>query len=440
MHNKFIWTAIILEGYISTMQQHLWQYLSIRLIVGWLIVSVLPAVLLFWHYIVTDTIQLTQINSITASSIAVLLSLIGLDRLTQFPGQKSMVTVLPTLLSVGLLIVIILLIFRIPYSVYYLSASSVLGLVFCFISQLILRSVTQVTIGYVPIGRCQSLIDITNVCWVELTPCFEPTAHQRLPFHAVVADLADKDLSAQWEQLLAQTALQGTPVYNVLQVRESLTGRLPIKHLYENNLGSLLPSQSYLLIKRIMDALVILLTVPIVLPTALLIALILKWQNRHNGASVIFTQRRIGQGGRLFTMYKFRSMVAGAEANGSQMATSKDIRVTKFGSFIRKTRFDELPQFVNVLKGEMSLIGPRPEQLDFVERFNMSIPFYRYRHIVKPGISGWAQVMQGYASDDDETKVKLEHDFFYIKNFSLTLDLLIVIKTIQIMVTGFGAR
>jgi len=114
--------------------------------------------------------------------------------------------------------------------------------------------------------------------------------------------------------------------------------------------------------------------------------------------------------------------------------------VTKFGSFIRQARIDELPQFINVLKGEMSLIGPRPEQLDFVKCFNETIPFYRYRHIVKPGISGWAQVMHGYASDEDETKVKLEHDFFYIKNFSLTLDLLIVIKTIQTMVTGFGAR
>ncbi len=122
------------------------------------------------------------------------------------------------------------------------------------------------------------------------------------------------------------------------------------------------------------------------------------------------------------------------------MATDADLRVTKFGCFIRRTRLDELPQFINVLKGEMSLIGPRPEQLDFVKQFNETIPFYRYRHIVKPGISGWAQVMHGYASDEDETKVKLEHDFFYIKNFSLTLDLLIVIKTIQTMVTGFGAR
>ena len=422
------------------MQRHLWQYLSIRIVVGWLLVCIVPAVALFWQFILNDNILITQVNSVLASSSALILSLIGLERLTQFPGQKSMVTVLPTLLSVGLVVGIVLLVFRLPYSVYYLSASAVLALLFCFVSQIYLRAVTQATIGYVPIGRCQSLLDIDDVRWVELTPCFESAIHARMPFHAVVADLADQGLSAEWEQLLAETALQGTPVYNVLQVRESLTGRLPIKHLYENNLGSLLPSQTYLLFKRLMDTVVVVLTAPISIPIVFIIVVALKWQGRHTGSTVLFTQERIGQGGKLFTMYKFRSMVASAEANGAQMATSNDMRVTKFGSFIRQTRLDELPQFINVLKGNMSLIGPRPEQLDFVDRFNETIPFYRYRHIVKPGISGWAQVMHGYASDEDETKIKLEHDFFYIKNFSLTLDLLIVIKTIQTMVTGFGAR
>ena len=422
------------------MQQHPWQFLSIRILVGWLLVCLLPAVVLFWQYMLTDNILLTQINSVIASSIALILSLIGLKRLTQFPGQKSMVTVLPTLLASGLIVGLILLVFRVPYSVYYLSLSAVLGLAFCFVSQVFLRSVTQVIIGYVPIGRYQTLLSIKDVRWVKLTKCFQPNSHKSLPFHALVADFADKDLSGEWEQLLAETALQGIPVYHILQVAESLTGRLPIKHLYENNLGSLLPSQNYLSIKRMVDTLVILISIPIVIPIALLVALLIKWEGRHSNNGVLFKQRRIGQGGKLFTMYKFRSMLPDADQNGAQMATDADMRVTKFGCFIRQTRLDELPQFVNVIKGEMSLIGPRPEQLDFVEQFNETIPFYRYRHIVKPGISGWAQVMHGYASDEDETKVKLEHDFFYIKNFSLTLDLLIVIKTIQTMVTGFGAR
>jgi len=420
--------------------QHLWQYLIVRILVGWLIVCIVPAVVMFWGYIVTGDILITQVNSVIASSTVLIVSLIGLQHLTQFPGQKSMVTVLPTLFASGVLVGFILFIFRLPYSVYYLSISAVFGLIFCFVSQIKLRAVTRATIGYVPIGRCQSLLDIDDVQWIELMPCFDLASHQRLPFHAVVADLADKGLSAEWEKLLAETALQGIPVYNVLQVRESLTGRLPIKHLYENNLGSLQPSKSYLLIKRLADTAVIIMSAPIILPIALLLALAIKWEGRHSDSSVLFKQRRIGQGGKQFTMYKFRSMLPCAELNGAQMATIDDMRVTKFGSFIRQTRLDELPQFINVLKGDMSLIGPRPEQLDFVKRFNETIPFYRYRHIVKPGISGWAQVMHGYASDEDETKIKLEHDFFYIKNFSLTLDLLIVIKTIQTMVTGFGAR
>ncbi len=425
---------------ILSTSQHPWQYLSLRILVGCLVVSVLPAVLLFWRYIATDTIQLTQINSVIASAFALMLSLMWLERLTQFPGQKSMVTVLPTLLANSSIIILILLIFRLPYSVYYLACSAILGLLFCFLSQIYLRSVTRVTIGYVPIGRYQSLLEIKDIRWIELTECFETTKYKRLPFHAVVADFADMELAGTWEKLLAEAALQGTPVYNILQVSESLTGRLPIRHLYENNLGSLLPSQSYLLVKRLADIAFILISLPIVLPVALLTALAIKWEDRHSDSAVLFKQCRVGQGGKLFTMYKFRSMIATAEANGSQMATDADLRVTKFGCFIRKTRLDELPQFINVLKGEMSLIGPRPEQLDFVKQFNKTIPFYRYRHIVRPGISGWAQVMHGYASDEDETKVKLEHDFFYIKNFSLTLDLLIVIKTVQTMVTGFGAR
>lgn len=422
------------------MHQHYWQYLSIRVTIGWLIVSILPAAILFLDNIMTGNMLMTQINSIITSSIAIALSLIGLDRFTQFPGQKSMVTVLPTLLSVGLISGLVLLTFRLPYSVYYLALSSIFGVAFCFVSQVFLRAVTKVTIGYVPIGRCQSLLAIKNVQWVELTQCFQPANHNRMPFHAVVADLADDNLSAEWEKLLAESALQGTPIYNILQVCESLTGRIPIKHLYENNLGSLLPSQSYLLIKRLMDTVVIVISAPIVIPVALFISLILKWESRHSHTSILFTQQRIGQGGKLFTMYKFRSMVPNAEESGAQMAIEGDMRVTKFGCLIRKTRLDELPQFINVLKGEMSLIGPRPEQLDFVSQFNETIPFYRYRHIVKPGISGWAQVMHGYVDNEDATKVKIEHDFFYIKNFSLTLDLLIVIKTLQTMVTGFGAR
>lgn len=133
-------------------------------------------------------------------------------------------------------------------------------------------------------------------------------------------------------------------------------------------------------------------------------------------------------------------MCKDSEKDGAKFASASDMRVTRIGKFIRKTRIDELPQFFNVLKGDMALIGPRPEQKAFVEKFQEIIPFYDYRHIVKPGITGWAQVVHGYAADADETQVKIEHDFYYIKNFSFGLDFLIIIKTIYTLATGFGAR
>lgn len=154
----------------------------------------------------------------------------------------------------------------------------------------------------------------------------------------------------------------------------------------------------------------------------------------------MFLQRRVGQFGKEFTIYKFRSMCKDSEKNGAKFASAGDMRVTRIGKFIRKTRIDELPQFFNVLKGDMALIGPRPEQKAFVDKFEDVIPFYSYRHVVKPGITGWAQVVHGYAADVGETQVKIEHDFYYIKNFSFGLDVLIVMKTIYTMVTGFGAR
>ncbi len=138
-------------------------------------------------------------------------------------------------------------------------------------------------------------------------------------------------------------------------------------------------------------------------------------------------------------MYKFRSMRFDRAAP-EQFAGENDPRVTRVGRVIRKLRIDELPQFLNVLKNEMSLVGPRPEQPSFVEEYDKKIPFYSYRHVVKPGISGWAQVRQGYTASADETRVKIEHDFYYIKHCSLALDFVIVILTFKIMLTGFGAR
>ena len=124
----------------------------------------------------------------------------------------------------------------------------------------------------------------------------------------------------------------------------------------------------------------------------------------------------------------------------AKFAQTNDRRITRIGQFMRKSRLDEIPQLINVLLGQMSLIGPRPEQHSFVNDFAIRIPSYPYRHLVRPGITGWAQVMQGYAASEEETTVKLSYDLYYVSHYSLALDLLIVAKTIKTMLTGFGAR
>src|SRR5690606_3939710 len=141
-----------------------------------------------------------------------------------------------------------------------------------------------------------------------------------------------------------------------------------------------------------------------------------------------------------FKMVKFRSMRVDAERSGPQFASIDDSRVTRVGRFMRKYRLDEIPQLWNVLRGEMSLIGPRPEQLAFARRFENEVPFYSWRHLVKPGVTGWAQIQDGYAAGLEDTRRKLEYDLYYVKHLSFWLDLSIVVRTIHTLITGNGAR
>lgn len=419
------------------MKKHVLDSLFIQCLLGWLLACGLPAIVLFWGYFRQGEFLLTQQNSIAISSAVLFCSLWLLRIFAKIPIQSAMSLILPVVLGAIIVAGLILVVFRLPYSVYYLTISWVLIIAFCFVIQWIVRSHQLLSIAYVPTGRCLELLQIDGVNWIALN---KDQINVAMLCDSVVADFSDDSLSGDWERELANISLLGVPVYHVLQVKESLTGRIAIRHLHENTFGSLLPSPFYVMLKRCIDILVVVITSPIVMVVCLVVAIGIAWESRHTKGSVFFVQTRIGRGGKPFKMYKFRSMIPTSEQDGAKMATADDMRVTKFGHFIRKMRLDELPQFVNVLKGDMSLIGPRPEQPSFVAQFNENIPFYRYRHIVRPGISGWAQVTQGYAGDEDETRVKLEYDFYYIKNFSLTLDLLIVIKTIQTMLTGFGAR
>lgn len=196
-------------------------------------------------------------------------------------------------------------------------------------------------------------------------------------------------------------------------------------------------SFKYISTKRAIDIVAIALALPLALLVAGIAAIAIKLESPGN---IFFWQKRVGMDGEVFNMLKFRSMTSDSEKNGSQFAQNDDMRVTRVGKFIRKFRVDEIPQLWNVLKGEMSIIGPRPEQESFVNEFNKNIPNYSLRHMVKPGITGLAQTEQGYVADAEATITKLEYDLYYIKNMSLLTDAQITLKTIYTIMTGFGAR
>lgn len=214
------------------------------------------------------------------------------------------------------------------------------------------------------------------------------------------------------------------------------------ENIDKNNLDSsnplnVVPVSSYSTAKRRFDIGLIIFFAPLIVPLMLVTALLIRLESK---GSIFFWQKRIGYQGKVFNMLKFRSMSIDSEKDGSQFAKNGDARITRFGAFIRKMRIDELPQLWNILRGEMSLIGPRPEQVVFVDEYILSIPNYMARHNVLPGITGLAQIKQGYVDDEDGTRTKLRYDLFYIKKVSFKLDMYIVFQTVYTMATGFGAR
>ncbi len=222
---------------------------------------------------------------------------------------------------------------------------------------------------------------------------------------------------------------------------EILTGKLNVEQI---NPGWLIFSDGFKtshtkrFLKRLSDVVLAVILFVVFLPLILVVAILIKIDSR---GPVIFSQKRVGQGRKLYSVHKFRSMIADAEKKtGPVWAQANDNRVTNVGHVIRKLRIDEIPQLWNVLKGEMSFVGPRPERKFFVDKLEKQIPYYGERFSVKPGLTGWAQVNYPYGSTVEDAIQKLNYDLFYIKNLSIFMDLMIVLKTIKIVLLGRGAR
>lgn len=239
---------------------------------------------------------------------------------------------------------------------------------------------------------------------------------------------------------LLRVRLGGVPVEDAPALYERITGRIMLDMLSPS---SIILSDGFrkdvlvLLVKRFIDLAVSALALLFLSPLLLAISIAIRLES---GGPVLIRQRRVGFGGADFEMLKFRSMSQQAEQGQPRWAVKDDQRITRVGRLLRPMRLDELPQFINVLRGEMSLVGPRPERPEFVRMLEESVPFYGERHSVRPGITGWAQIKFQYASSIEDSKTKLEYDLFYIKHLSVLLDLLIIVRTIQVVLFARGAR
>ena len=403
-------------------------------ILGYLVVVLLPAYSHWGEKIFHWPMTEIRFNTLIANSLAYTSSFLILRRLKSYPGTRSLPFIMPTVLTTWLIIFSLFLFWRgSAYSLKLLSSSFFLALIWAFAGHFFSKRYKKAKLALVPFGRALELMETQTANIHSLN---EPKL-KGIRYDGIVADLHAKDLPAEWQTFLAECTLARIPVFHSQHIIESLTGRVKINHLSENIFGELLPSGLYSSFKRIMETLLVVSLMPIWLPIMLITGIIVKLESK---GPMFFIQERVGQGNKNFKVYKLRSMCQDSEKDGAQFAQTNDMRITRVGHFIRKTRLDEIPQFLNIIKGDMSLIGPRPEQRAFVTQFEKEIPFYSYRHVVKPGISGWAQVVHGYAADTEDTKVKIEHDFYYIKHFSLWLDILIIVKTIKTILTGFGAR
>ncbi len=250
------------------------------------------------------------------------------------------------------------------------------------------------------------------------------------------------ELSGEMFRAIMDCYEQGLSIIPMPLLYEQVTGRVPIEHIGQRFWTTILPIEGasifdpYPVVKRAVD---LALAVAGLGVFAVLLPLIALAMQLDSPGPVFFRQQRVGKGGRVFHIYKLRSMIPDAERDtGPRWASGDDPRITRVGKILRKTRLDEMPQLYNVLRGEMSIIGPRPERPEFVEELSRTIPFYRTRHVVKPGITGWAQVRYHYGSSEEDALIKLQYDLYYIRHQSIALDVLIMLRTVGKMLSLQG--
>lgn len=396
--------------------------------------------LLLHGKLVFDTqIPAESVNFGIGASVAIAAGCYFMRRIGSFPGVQSGAHIVPAVSAPFALVLAGLVFLQLEYSRFLLVSSYLFALVWFIGMHLATRAVPRSEFAVVPGGHADRLITgHAGLRWRKLQTPSETLEG----VSGVIADLR-QDFSARWEHFLADCTVRGIPVFHSKQMQELLTGKVDVEHPCESGFGSLLPSLAYVKIKQIVDWVAALLFLP---PFIVIVVLVAPLIMLETGRPVFFCQQRVGYRGKTFRVWKFRTMKTVDPVTGdgqdreAAITVDGDTRITALGRFLRRYRIDELPQVFNILKGEMSWIGPRPEAIALSRWYEDTLPFYRYRHVVRPGITGWAQVNQGHVALPGEVRDKLRYDFFYIKHFSPWLDVVIAMRTVATVLAGFGAK
>ncbi len=406
---------------------------SLLFLLAWIIFGVIIITSLTSFFVYNTFLFWNDMKTRTFISISIIIyllfSILSL-RINRFSYREQLGLVLFILCVCMSVFLTIIAIGRLYYSRSYLVYYYIFSFVWIGIGFYFFKNPKNSFFLLCPWGLCLELAKNSGRNWEMLkTP-------QLKKCDGIIVDLHEK-IEPEWMRMIANATLINLPVYHAATIYEKTAGKVSAQHLNEGILSTYKVNAIYFRIKSILEKILIILFSPLLITVVIMVAIIIKIDSK---GPVFFVQERVGRKGKPFKMYKFRSMITESEKDGAKFTSTDDKRITKTGSILRKYRIDEIPQFLNILKGEMSLIGPRPEQVVFSNRFEKEIPFYAYRHLVNPGITGWAQVNHGYAAGTEETETKLEYDLYYVKYMGFWLDLIIILKTLKTIMTGFGSK
>jgi len=375
----------------------------------------------------------SAIGMIIVLAVAYIANSVFLINERTYIGDSSQSVGVLSLLLSYLLSIVVMFSLRMHYGLAYVFIFVALTTAWVyFVSVKFNDSIWRSKLVLAEIGNWRLLEDSS----IQMVLIQDPNTFTSYKDHQLVIDY-DAIISPAWKRILAEQSVKGRPAIHTVEFYEKLYGRVPLIQASDSYVRNSFRQSEYLSIKRAIDILIALFAVTVLTVPMLVLTLLVRVTS---SGPALFSQPRVGKNNKIFTLYKFRTMLSDAEIDGPSFAKDHDMRVTRVGRWLRHSRIDEWPQFWNVLRGDMSIVGPRPERPEWVSTFLEEIPYYGLRHTIRPGITGWAQVRQGYAAGAKESELKLEHDLYYLKNLSLHLDLTIIFRTVFVLGAGFGAK